>query len=442
MTQAVTSTEPHWVHRLAASPWAPVVIILVGLALRIAYVAIAKPELYLAEASAVAIAVAEGHGLADAYFPGSGPTAHLLPTTPVVAGMMMKAFGIRTAMSQVALVAFALMQTVVVSVLLLKLFSQLKTPRFYVLCGLAASLFLPTMFSLDAYLFSCWDNGLAFIACLFCLVDLLSVWSADDDGFGRRLRSAAILAVAVFFNPVLGLALATCTFVARLLRWNFRSAVLTGVLSLAVFAAIVAPWAWRNQQVLGSPILLRSNAGLELAIANHDAALSSKPADMVFNARNMEIHPFSDGPGRAELRRVGEPAYQKELGRQTREWIMDHPGGFLKLAARHMFRTLTPEPWQIGNFAARPRALVITCVCWAGVLALLWLLGRRRSQPWWIIALFLAVALVAYSPFQPMVRYIYPFYEIFLFTIFAGIGVWQADRYRKHAVEPDTAGHT
>lgn len=418
-----------------ASPWVPAVIILAGLILRIAYILVTGPTLFLAEASNVAVAVAQGRGLADAYFVGSGPTAHLLPTTPVIAGAIMSVFGIRSDATQVILIAFTLAQTTVISVLLLRIFTQLKTPRAFVLGGLAASLWLPTMFSLDGFLFSCWDNGLAFIACLACISDLLSTWSNHDQGFGRMLRSALLLAVAAFFNPIFGVALAACTFLVRLIRSGFSSAVLAGTLTLLIFATIAAPWAWRNQQVLGSPIFLRSNAGLELAVANHDAALSSRPADEVFYERSKQIHPFADGPGRAELRRIGEPAYHNQLGRETREWIADNPAAFLQLCLRHMFRTLTPQAWQIGETLGGARALAITIACWSGVLALLWLLRHRRSEPWWIIALFLGTALLAYAPFQPMARYIYPFYQLLLFTAFAGAGAWLA-RGRTEIKEP------
>ncbi|MFL6788142.1 MAG: hypothetical protein ACJ8FC_05730, partial [Sphingomicrobium sp.] len=38
------------------------------------------------EATLIAQALADGRGFADAYFPGSGPTAHLSPAVPLIPG--------------------------------------------------------------------------------------------------------------------------------------------------------------------------------------------------------------------------------------------------------------------------------------------------------------------------------------------------------------------
>ncbi len=51
------------------------------------------------EATRVAMALAQGRGFADAYFHSSGPTAHVLPVNPLLAGSVMALFGIGSAAS-------------------------------------------------------------------------------------------------------------------------------------------------------------------------------------------------------------------------------------------------------------------------------------------------------------------------------------------------------
>ena len=59
---------------------------LVGLAERIGWATIRRTPWATGEAPNVAIALAHGRGFSDAFFVGQGPTAHLLPIAPAIAG--------------------------------------------------------------------------------------------------------------------------------------------------------------------------------------------------------------------------------------------------------------------------------------------------------------------------------------------------------------------
>lgn len=403
------------------SRWLLPALILTGIALRFALIVPKGLTFNEAEAGAVANSFAQGRGLADAYFAGSGPTAHFLPTAPVIAGIIYLLFGLHSTTAELVLIAFALAQLVASTLLAARLFTLLGTPRAAVLAAVAFSLIVPIMFQIDTLSFRVWDNGLAFIAVLVCLIDQVQVVRGGAGGVGHLAWSAGVLAVAAFVNPVLGLALAIGVFAVRLHAQGLGRAVAVGVASMLAFAAISTPWVLRNERSLGAPIISRSNAGLELALANHDAALGPGAPAAVFEARHHAIHPYADGPGRAAFRLMGEPAYQQAWGRRTIRWIVAHPRGFATLAARHMFRTVTPQGWQITTTNGPARAAVISIVSWAGIAALAWLVWHGNGSPWWIIAVFLAASLIAYAPFQPTYRYIYPFYQLLLFSAAAGI---------------------
>lgn len=408
------------VARRATGRWLLPALIGAGVALRLAVIAPGRLAFHEAEAGAVALAFAQGRGLADAFFPGSGPTAHLLPTTPVVAGAILRLAGPQSTASALLLVAFALGQLVVSTLLSVRLFTLLGASRAAVLAAVGWSMLVPVVALLDTLSFRVWDNGLAFIAVLACLIDQVRVARGEGAGAARLLRSAALLAVAAFVNPAMGAALAVGAFAVRWRAQGLGRGVALGGATLILFAAVSAPWAERNGRVLGAPILSRSNAGLELALANGDGALHAADPAAAFAARHRAIHPFDDGPGRATFRRLGEPAYQQALGQAAARWIAAHPLGFARLAARHMLRMLTPQRWQIATDASAVQAAAVGVVCWAGLVALAWLVVRDRGAPWWIVALFVAAALVAYAPFQPTIRYTYPFYQLLLFSAAAG----------------------
>ncbi len=406
--------------RAVHSRWLVPVLILTGLVLRCALVVPKGLTFNEAEAGAVAVAFAKGRGLADAYFAGSGPTAHFLPTAPVVAGTIYLLFGVHTTAAELMLIAFAFAQLIASTLLTARLFTLLGAPRAAVLGAIAWSMIVPTNFQIDTLSFRVWDNGLAFIAVLVCLIDQVEV--AVSARARHPGRSAIVLAVAAFANPVMGAALAVGVFAVYWRAQGLTRAVAVGGATLLTFAAISAPWVLRNERTLGAPIVSRSNAGLELALADHDAALGPGAPAAVFDGRHRALHPYDDGPGRAAFRRLGEPGYQQALARETMRWIAAHPAGFATLAARHVFRTITPQAWQITTTNAAARAATIGVCCWTGIVALAWLVVRDRGSPWWIPAAFIALALIGYAPFQPMYRYIYPFYQLLLFCAATGIG--------------------
>jgi len=108
---------------------------------------------------------------------------------------------------------------------------------------------------------------------LFALAALLML-VAPQSG---RARGAAVLA----FGVALGAATLTrgqalvllpvaVAFWAQPLRW--RPAAGWGMLAALVVALMLAPWAARNEQRLGSPVILATNFGPNIWIGNHEGA--------------------------------------------------------------------------------------------------------------------------------------------------------------------------
>lgn len=92
------------------------------------------------------------------------------------------------------------------------------------------------------------------------------------------------------------------------------------MIAASALALVFAPWALRNKAMLGEPVLLRSNAGLELAVAYHPAAAAATAATMrhVFFDRLVEIHPFQSRAAFAVMQRAGgEISYARKLGSEA-----------------------------------------------------------------------------------------------------------------------------
>lgn len=396
-----------------------------GIALRLIWLLIVQGDIAAfpsaGEAQRVALALAQGYGFADAYFDGQGPTAHLLPVSPAIAGGILRLFGPYSDAAALTLLLWALLQTMGGYLLLMLLFRRLGMAPAALRWGFALLCLVPPFVVQEVVDFRYWESGIAVVLMATALLLIAGIDRDRAPGLPYLVGTGALIALLFFVAPSAGLATVFSAGVMVLWRWrSWRTAVpLAGGFALCL-AAMVTPWAIRNADALGAPVLLRSNAGLELAIANHDAALSDEAPEQIFADRLTAIHPAAAGPAlRATLReRGGEVRYSKQLGADARNWIADHPAGFARLCLRHLRQYVWPEPWQFyfsGWEGARPaRSLTIAIV---GTLGLIGLAIRLKRQPrlYWPIALTIAAIALTYAPFQPMARYIYLTYGLLAF---------------------------
>ena len=96
------------------------------------------------EAMNVALAVADGRGFADAYQLGQGPTAHLLPISPGIAGVVYFLFGPQSKLAEFVLSLWAIGLAIGTYALLYRAFGHLDVPRRLRLVGLAMGCLAPT----------------------------------------------------------------------------------------------------------------------------------------------------------------------------------------------------------------------------------------------------------------------------------------------------------
>ncbi len=370
----------------------------------------------IGEATHAAYAFAYGKGIADAFFPGQGPTAHLLPTTILISGSILRVFGPESGAANLVLAGWALAQSFAGYLLLRLLFARIGTDPAAPRAGLALLCLLPAFAPQEGCDFRFWEGALA--ACLAAgnLLLLERLDRGSVSGWRPLIAAAALSALTFFVSPPVGLAVDLCWAVYAFRRLPLRTTLAFAAMSAAALALLIAPWALRNQRVMGQPIPLRSNFGLELALANHPAALSDAPRGDVFRARVLAIHPFDNPPAIAALRSAGgEVAYSSMLGRETWAWIRAHPADFLRLSLRHYRQFYVPDTRQLRftnwRDLVQPRAIVLQLVGMLGIAGLAWGLARRKRF-YGYIALYVATAGLPYALVQPVPRYSYLIYGI------------------------------
>ncbi len=396
-----------------------------GLALRLLWVTKTwgGPDALLngAEAMRVALAFARGDGIADPYFSGQGPSAHLSPLYPMLTGSILWLLGSgRSAM--LALTALALTQWVA---------SVLVARRLFALLGLGAGALrwatvllclLPAYVAQEVIDFRFWEGGVAALLGLANLCWMIGTDRRAAFPLRRQLMVAFVVGLTFFIAPPVGIAVALGWGIVASRRLPSKDVTRFALIGVAGAALFVAPWAWRNQQLLGAPVLTRSNAGLELALANHPAAVSGDRAPYVFVDRFFAIHPYGNPPLRKIIQREGEVAYSRRLGQEARQWIAAHPLDFARLYVRHLGQFFFPRPWQF-HFSSWGEMLVERSVAISGVQALgligLGLLLWRRRPGAGYVALYVMALALPFAAFQPTMRYSY-----LVWTVLAFPAVW------------------
>jgi hypothetical protein len=392
------------------------------------------------EASRVALAFAQHGSLADAFFPGQGPTAHLLPVSPGIAGGVLWLFGPSTTTASLALLGWSLVQTFGAILMLRAVFKALGASPATLRWGTALLCLFPIFAQQETIDFRYWEGALAMALgaanlVLLARLDRLNTFSIRDASL-----VAILSAVTFFVSPPVGLACDLCWAIFALRRLPLVRVVQFALLSGAALAVLIAPWALRNQRVLGEAVLLRSNFGLELAVANHPAALSNRAPEYAFADRLRDIHP-SGNPKLMSLikERGGEVRYARALGEQSGRWIAANPAAFAQLYVRHVREFFFPRPWQMyftGWEGMREgRAYGISIVSVLG-LAGLFIGLRSRRQGYWMLAVFIAALALPFGLFQPMARYIYLTYGLLAFLAVEAVVTLGAGALRR-----STPGH-
>jgi hypothetical protein len=442
--------DPGMTNRLKwlQSPLVPVAMVVLGILWRLVWLMRHRPfEENNQEALNAGIAFAQTGRFADALGPGEGLTAHLSPVMPILTGLVYRAFGIQTLTANWILSLIALGIALGSAILLYRAFAYMGGPRNGRLLALGIYCLLPLTPYTELMEFRHWEGGLAVLLAAGLLLLMVKADARETTGWRDRFAIALLAAILFFVNPPMGLAgyLMATILLWRQLQW--REFPATIALAAAVLVAVLLPWTIRNYEAFGRFIPLRGNAGLELALANHPAAVSGENQQAVFKARLYNIHPNNNPPVFARMLAAGgEIPYAEALGTQAKTWIAAHPTDFVRLCVRHVLQFYFPPKWLWGVYADFGHATEIKQgIMWLtaalGLMAAVYEIFVRRSRLIYGAVLALAPAL-PYMVVQPILRYHYLVLAILLFLScdFAVRGIYRLlQGARSRELDPATS---
>ena len=394
-----------------ATRWTLATALSIGLAERVGWALLRPNGSATGEAFNVAVAIGQGRGFADAFAVGQGPTAHLLPLPPLVAGGVYAALGVQSVAAEAVLLGWSLALTFVTYALFHLVARRVGVPERACTGGFVFLCVAPIFTTVEAFDFRTWEGGMTMSAAGCFLLLLLRAEDGAPLRTPARLALWALPALLLFLQPVIGLAACLAGAIATIRGLRLAPALLAFPLALAL---LFGGWTVRNMLVLHQPIWLRDNLGLELAVANYPAAVSTADPRGTFQARLEEVHPMVGAQAyRAMQAAGGEAAYARKLGGETMAWMRANPGSTARLWLGHLRQIVLPAPWQFqtAHGVALPiiRAILFDLVSLLGLAGLALLLARWRSKAW-LLAPFVLVPILAYVPFQPILRYIWLVY--------------------------------
>jgi N-acetylglucosaminyldiphosphoundecaprenol N-acetyl-beta-D-mannosaminyltransferase len=411
--------------RALRAPTPEILLTFGGIAERVAWTMLQPAHGAMGEAMNVAIALGEGRGFAGAYGPGHGATAHLLPAGPALAGLVYHWLAPRSAAAEAILASWSIGLAVGSYLLLYRAFGHLRVPRPARLAGLGVGMLVPAYFTIETVDFRVWEGGLAtFLAALFLERVLAAHRSLLPHVTRFPLAPIASACLLFFVNPPLGVSAFVCLIVLGLTKLPMRANIVGALIALGLLAIAIGPWAMRNERALGAFVPLRSNAGLELALANNPEMAAATDENAALERRLLAIHPTANLQARREVMQIGEVAYANRRGAETKAWIAAHPSVAAWLWLRHARQMLVPDRWITDARHSRAgaiRAIFLQAVGVGGLLGLV-LIARRRRDAAVYPAVMLLFTTLLLMPFQPVSRYTYVLYPTLCFLL-AGLSL-------------------
>jgi hypothetical protein len=373
-------------------------IFLLALAVRVILMLALRTHLYpdRTEVVRIAIKLAQTGQFADAFGPGTGPTAISSPLYPLLLSVVYRIFGTGAAAelgqqvlsSLIASLTAALLPTVAIA------FRMGRSAG--VLAGLCAAL-LPVNYWAETR--GSFENALAALTlALICLYFAL-LWNRDRFSFREACAGGLLVGGSLLVAPS---ALPVVVLLAAAGAWLCRARLAMYARWFCVFAllsfALLLPWAIRNQMVLGSPIFTRSSLGLNLALSNNESA---KPDYFDNQVLFDKYEPLTSAQVRAVEARLGELGYDQELMQQALLWIRTHPRRFVDLTLVRFALFWFP------HMVRAPQTILIRFEAIAGIAGFFLLLSRPHRTKWVMAALWAGYPVIYYA-IEAFPRYRYP----------------------------------
>lgn len=380
----------------------------VGLAVRLAYVAIAHTWRQRPwddhfgfgwEMGRVARALATGYGYADPFRGHSGPTAWVTPLYPLLMAGVFRLTGVYTAASAWILLTLNCMFNTAVVFPLREIATRSGGERVARWTVWVWALYPAAMQYAVKWI---WEMSLTVL--LFTWAVLLALRMRERSTAGRWAWFGLVWGSIALSNPALLLFLPASGLWALwpALRRGQRAELprqrdLPGIGSMAagvllgavVFSATISPWVYRNWRAFHHFVPMRGNFGAELYLGNGPGATGLL----------MEYDHPAQAPDQLKLyKALGEIAYARMRGAMAQRAILRDPGHFAALTARRLyfFWFSVPHPADEGFVNEYGRNLNFQFTSIVGLLGLALALRRGLPGAWLYLWAFLLLPLMYY----------------------------------------------
>jgi hypothetical protein len=427
------------------SPMAAIGIIVAGAVLRIGWLLQHHKALAPAvcESQRVGVSLATTGRFADAFRPGSGPTAHLSPLTPSLTGLIYHLAGVGTPTAEWIL---ALLSITLISLsfgLTFLVFGALGSPRWGRFVALAIAALVPFQFSLEARELKVWEAPIVVPALAGLLLWALTLDRRQQVTWRALAPFVAAAAALFLFSPPASLAGFTLVAVLTVRRVPLRKWLPMLATAGVVLVLLTLPWALRNRAEMGEMIFSRSDPGLELSLAYNDQTAFNPDRKAGYINHLNDVDPVaSDRAFNAMVAGGGEVQYAKQLGVEAKAWMHEHPGETASLVLRHVRQYIVPpawffETWGRGGPGIDLRRFLlgaITLTAFFGLMTRVFMDSRYLY-----IGAVLGPLVLPYIVVQPILRYRYLVATLLVFIACDGVARlidWLRARQRRQADRP------
>lgn len=374
------------------------------------YADLSRTEL---ERTAVSLATTGVYG--NPYAVPTGPTGHVAPGYTLILAGLFRILGTGATAEIVKQLLAAIVPSLVYALLPKVAQIVLRYIDAGVLAGLVGALY-PARPLVETK--GDWETPYTALILALLLVITVRLWRGRKWSRRQALGQGLAWGVSLLFVPallVMFLAfVAAGSIFRRPAEWGRY--VTFATIEVAVVAACLAPWVIRNEHALGSPVVTRTNFGIELHISNNDDATPDQRVNYLAGVFD-KYHPLLSRTEALKVREMGEVAYNKQVGDIAKEWIRTHPKRFLELSlGRARCYWLYYDPTSL----VKTLFLGLTVLLgWAGFVVLL----RRDKLAATVVGLILLIYPLPNYLVHVGLRQEYPIH--WLMMILAGMFVLQ-----------------
>ncbi len=365
----------------------------------------------------VARSLAEGRGYESPFADDGTPSACIAPGYPTVLGGVYAIFGYGNAVSAGVQQGLTML-VVAAQFCLLPYLSRLlglgSIPGFW--AGFFGAL---CPFFLWVETRGWWEAPYAALLLVLCVIGIIRAVKDRPVSPTRSVAGVGLLVgVSLLTAPNLGPCLAVvllicCLYSGEAKLGAFGRAIAIGLIALAA----VAPWTWRNYEVFGSFVPVRSLFGLEFRMS-HNPMAHAAFYDNLTNGVYDQLHPSQNAAQRDEILRLGEVEYGRKMLNEAQDWIQQRPDIFMRLTRARIY--------GFWFYEIKPVKRLIRIVVAPFVLAGLFLMLRRSVFAVIVLGSLLFVYPLLYYLIQTDARYFYPIYWCTLMCLGFGMA-WLVD---------------